>query len=140
MDSKEKADVLIDLANVRTAMWKDRISNSWKVSLGVWALLAATAFYVKKSAVALYLGPFVFVGHTYFTVMVSARTRYELALLSSYIREIETLVLGRHLSPDYPTPTVSGVREWMTVLLNYSVATQSMATALILVGMYLIGA
>ena len=139
MDDKEKADTLIAIANIRAVMWKGRVDTSWKISLALWALLAATAFYVRQKAIALYLGPFVFIAHTYLNVMISARTRRELALISDYLSEIERLALGRQISPNPGKPTVSGIRDWMTVVFNYSVAIQALATALILVAMYIIG-
>jgi hypothetical protein len=46
MEEKDRFDRFMQLVDFRLRRWEARRSAEWKISLSLWALLAATAFYV----------------------------------------------------------------------------------------------
>src|SRR5262249_34613905 len=46
MEGRERFDGFIRLAEFRLKRWESRRAYEWKISLGLWGLLAATAYYV----------------------------------------------------------------------------------------------
>jgi hypothetical protein len=138
MEDKDKAELLLKLAQLRLASSQSRREIEWKISFGLWALLAAAAFYLKNRELALYFGPIILAAHAVLLLQTGIRNRRDTWIAVHHMKDAEELILGRALSETFGKPEVVGIKEWFRLVFNYSVFIQLLTTVLLLISSYLL--
>ena len=84
MDEKDRFDRFMQLADFRLRRWDARRNAEWKISLSLWALLAATALYVPIRLNMVWVSIFLAL------IWISYTFSWALALLQRNLLDMDT--------------------------------------------------
>lgn len=148
---KDKFDAYMKLAELRLGRHKTRADVEWKISLALWALMAAAPFAFEKAPLTITPTTLAVIGGALVTIVVGhmllwtgqiwIRNRDDQDTAFYYIETAETL-----LRPDYqpkhevkPAPNHTLTRKNLKALIsfeNWGVWFQTLATLLIASGVF----
>jgi hypothetical protein len=137
---KEKFDALIELANFRRARWASRNQLEWRISFSLWALLAASIYYIKDEQFPVWFAVLIWSGHGFILYKILMRNQEDNWLAMHYTLEAEKLVTDNPKTRLYGSPVLEGQKAWDAFWGDYSVMSQLFATAVLLSAPYILAA
>jgi hypothetical protein len=96
MEDQERFDRYMRLADFRLRRWDARCNNEWKISLGLWGLLAASAYYIPVKLNMCMVGALliiVFIGYAVFwSLPILVRNDEDMNIAFYYAKRAEKIL------------------------------------------------
>jgi hypothetical protein len=106
MDDKDRFDRFVALANFRLRRWDARRNYEWKISLGLWGLLAASAYYIPiKPNMCVVSALLIIVFFTYvifWSLPILVRNDEDMDTAFYYMKQAETVLDINVDAPEKP--------------------------------------
>ena len=118
MSEKERFDAFMRLADFRSMRWTVRRQMEWKLTLGLWASLAAAAYYLKVRPPEIILISILFVVvlmHATALIAVPVRTRQDMNTAFYYVEHAERILSSSSERPRERPRAVDSlpISEWL---------------------------
>ncbi len=142
MNDKDRFDAFIRLADFRTHRWDARRSFESRVSIALWALLAAATAYMKTRPEPALLAVFLVVvvaGHALlFVLPIWVSNKLDIETAFYYAEMAEGLLTPCTHVRNRPMPP-EGLQKWIGAANDWGVRFEVIATALLAFGVYVFG-
>jgi hypothetical protein len=110
MSPKEKFDACIKLAEFGAGRWDARRQYEWKITLAIWALLAAGIGQTSNFNFPWWYGVLVIAGHAFWLRNLWLANQYDKDIMTTFQRGAEKL-LENHVV--FKPPKKWRIKEWM---------------------------
>ena len=134
MTAKQQFDACMKLADFGAARWDARRQYEWRLSLGVWALLAAAIGTLRVETLPVWVGILALSLYFWWLLNLWQRNKWERRLMWNFVFEAQRICLKydiKGVEREEPLGAQSFIRDW-------SAQFQFGATFLLIVLVYLV--
>lgn len=98
---KDRFDALLRLRKMWQKKWDARVASEWKISFGVWTILALGIAQRLQHHTVLWVFPIaVVLAHAYVLIGIRRKNTLDGKICLYYLREAEAIYLSRSVLPD----------------------------------------